>query len=177
VQRAFTASAPDQLWVADITYLPTIDEGVLYLAVVLDVFSRRVVGWSMQHHMRTELVLAALAMAVSKRRPEAGLIHHSDHGSQYTSVRYGERCRAAGIRCSKGTIGDCYDNALMESFFATLEGELLGQQRLRTHEEARTAVFEWLEVFYNRQRRHPALGYVAPAVYEHRVTMPPPAVA
>jgi putative transposase len=117
--------------------------------VILDVFSRRVMGWSMQHHMRSELVLAALEMAVSKRRPEVGLIHHSDHGSQYTSVRYGERCRAAGIRSSMGTIGDCYDNALMESFFATLECELLGPQRFRTHEEARAAVFEWLEVFYN----------------------------
>ncbi len=172
VQRSFTASAPDQLWVADITYLPTEQDGFLYLSVILDVFSRRVVGWSMQDHLRTELVLAALEMAVGKRRPEAGLIHHSDHGCQYTSVRYGERCQAAGIRSSMGTVGDCFDNALMESFFATLECELLAQHRFRTQDEARAAVFEWLEVFYNRQRRHSALGYLAPVVYEHTVTTP-----
>lgn len=170
VQRAFTASAPNQLWVADITYLPTTGDRFLYLAVILDVFSRRVVGWSMQSHLRTELVLAALEMAVGTRRPEAGLVHHSDHGSQYTSLVFGERCRAAGIQSSMGSVGDCYDNALMESFFATLECELLAQQRFRTHEEARVAVFEWLEVFYNRQRRHSALGYVAPVVYEHTAT-------
>jgi putative transposase len=170
VERSFTASGPDRLWVADMTYLPTEQEGFLYLAVILDVFSRRVVGWSMQDQLRTELVLAALEMAVSKRRPEAGLIHHSDHGSQYTSVRYGERCAAAGIRSSMGTVGDCFDNALMESFFATLECEFLAKHRFRTHDEARAAVFEWLEVFYNRQRRHSALGYLAPAVYEQTVT-------
>jgi putative transposase len=170
VERRFAAPAPDRLWVADITYLPTEQDSFLYLAVILDVFSRRVVGWSMQDHRRTELVLAALEMAVSKRRPEAGLIHHSDHGCQYTSVRFGERCITAGIRSSMGTVGDCFDNALMESFFATLECELLAQHRFHTHEEARAAVFEWLEVFYNRQRRHSALGYVAPAVYEHLAT-------
>jgi putative transposase len=177
VQRAFTASAPDQLWVADITYLPTEQDGFLFLAVILDVFSRRVVGWSMQNHLRTDLVLAALEMAVGRRRPEAGLIHHSDHGCQYTSLVYGERCRAVGIRSSMGTVGDCFDNALMESFFATLECELLAQRRFQTHEQARIAVFDWLEVFYNRQRRHSALGYVAPATYERLITTPSPAVA
>jgi putative transposase len=166
VQRAFQAPGPDRLWIADITYLPTEHDGFLYLAVILDVFSRRVVGWSMQDHLRTELVLAALEMAVGKRRPKAGLIHHSDHGCQYTSVRFGEQCGAAGIRSSMGTVGDCFDNAMIASFFATLECELLAKHRFRTHAEARAVVFEWLEVFYNRQRRHSALGYVAPVVYE-----------
>ena len=170
VERRFTAPGPDQLWVADITYLPTMEEGFLYLSVILDVFSRRVVGWSMQDHLRTELVLAALEMAVGNRRPEAGLIHHSDHGCQYTSVLFGERCAAAGIRSSMGTVGDGYDNALMESFFATLECELLAEHHFRTHDEARAAVFAWVEIFYNRQRRHSALGYVAPAVYEQLAT-------
>jgi putative transposase len=177
VQRAFRASGPNQLWVADITYLPTEQESFLFLAVILDVFSRRVVGWSMQEHLRTELVLAALEMAVGKRRPEVGLIHHSDHGCQYTSVLFAERCAAAGIHPSMGTIGDCFDNALVESFFATLECELLAQRRFRTHSEARAAVFEWIEAFYNRQRRHSALGYVAPVVYEQLVTTPTPGAA
>lgn len=166
VQRTFTTPTPDQLWIADITYIPTEEEGFLYLAVILDVFSRRVVGWSMQGHLRTELVIAALEMAIWNRRPSAGLIHHSDHGCQYTSLLFAERCAAVGIRSSMGSVGDCYDNAMMESFFATLECELLAHQRFRTHEEARAAVFDWLEVFYNRQRRHSALGYLAPAVYE-----------
>jgi putative transposase len=177
VERHFIAPAPDRLWVADITYLPTKHEGFLFLAVILDVFSRRVVGWSMQEHLRTELVLAALEMAVGNRQPEAGLIHHSDHGCQYTSVRFGERCATVGIHPSMGTVGDCFDNALVESFFATLECELLAQHRFRTHAEARAAVFEWLEVFYNRQRRHSALGYVAPAVYEQLLTTSTPGAA
>jgi putative transposase len=162
VQRTFAASAPDQLWVADITYVPTQGEGFLYLAVILDVFSRRVVGWAMAGHLRAELVVGALEMAVWNRRPGEGVIHHSDHGCQYTSLLFGERCQAVGIRCSMGSVGDCYDNAMAESFFATLECELLGRQRFRTHLEARTALFEYLEVFYNRQRRHSALGYLAP---------------
>jgi putative transposase len=177
VQRSFTASAPDQLWRADSTYLPTEQEGFLYLAVILDVFSRRVVGWSMQEHLRTELVLAALEMAVCKRRPAAGLIHHSDHGCQYTSVLFGQRCAAAGIRSSMGTVGDCFDNAMVESFFATLECELLTRHRFRTHAGARAAVFDWIEIFYNRQRRPSALGYVAPAVYEQTLTTQTPGAA
>ena len=177
VQRSFQAPAPDQLWIADITYLPIEEDGFLYLAVILDVFSRRVVGWSMQEHLRTELVLAALEMAVSKRRPDTGLIHHSDHGCQYTSFLFGERCAAAGIRSSMGSVGDCYDNAMMESFFATLECELLAHHRFRTHNEARAAVFDWLEVFYNRQRRHSALGYLAPAIYEQTYPTHAPDVA
>jgi putative transposase len=177
VQRTFQASGPDRLWVADITYLPTEQDGFLYLAIVLDVFSRRVVGWSMQDHLRTGLVLAALEMAVGKRRPEVGLIHHSDHGCQYTSVLFGERCTAAGIHPSMGTVGDCFDNALVESFFATLECELLAKHRFRPHDEARVVVFEWLEVFYNRQRRHSALGYVPPVVFEQQVTTSTPGAA
>ena len=176
VQRTFPAPTPDHLWLADITYVPK-EEGFLYLGVILDVFSRRVVGWSMQEHLRTELVLAALEMAIWKRQPGAGLIHHSDHGCQYTSLLFGERCAAAGIRSLIGSVGDCYDNAMMESFFGTLECELLAQQRFRTHDEARAAVFEWLEVFYNRQRRHSALGYLAPAVYEQTYTTHTPGVA
>lgn len=125
VQRQFVATAPNQLWIADITYVPTTQEGFVYLAVILDVFSRRVVGWAMAAHLRAELVVAALEMAVWNRRPGEGVIHHSDHGSQYTSLLFGERCQTVGIRCSMGAVGDCYDNAMAESFFATLECELL----------------------------------------------------
>jgi putative transposase len=168
VQRTFAANAPDQLWVADISYVPTLHEGFLYLAVVLDVFSRRVVGWSMAAHLRAELVVAALEMAIWNRRPGEGVIHHSDHGSQYTSLLFGERGQAVGIRCSMGSVGDCYDNAMAESFFATLECELLARQSFRTRLEARTALFEYIEVFYNRQRRHSALGHLSPDAYERR---------
>ena len=177
VQRTFTANAPNVLWIADITYVPTHDEGFLYLAVILDVFSRRVVGWSMADHLRTELVVGALEMAVWNRRPGESVIHHSDHGCQYTSLLFGEHCQAAGIRCSMGSVGDCYDNAMAESFFATLECELLARQPFRTHLEARTALFEYIEVFYNRQRRHSALGYLSPDAYERRWTTTTPVVA
>lgn len=177
VQRTFTATAPNMLWVADITYVPTREEGFLYLAVILDVFSRRVVGWSMADHLRTELVVGALEMAVWNRRPGEGVIHHSDHGCQYTSLLFGERCQAVGIRCSMGSVGDCYDNAMAESFFATLECELLARQPFRTQLEAHSALFEYLEVFYNRQRRHSALGYLSPDAYERRWTAQTPVVA
>ncbi len=143
VERNFTAEAPDQLWVADITYIPTW-AGFLYLAVVLDVFSRRVIGWSMANHLRTRLVLDALDMALWQRRPNT-VIHHSDQGSQYTSIAFGKRCRDAGVRPSTGSIGDCYDNAMCESFFATLECELLDRRRFRSLAEARIAVFEFIE--------------------------------
>jgi putative transposase len=176
VQRTFAASSPNQLWVADITYVPT-GEGFLYLAVLLDAFSRRVVGWSMAEHLRTDLVVAALEMAVWQRHPSEGLIHHSDHGCQYTSLRFGQHCQKVGIRCSMGSVGDCYDNALAESFFATLECELLARQTFRTRVEARTALFEYIEVFYNRQRRHSALGYRSPEAYERRWTPQTPVVA
>ena len=165
VERTFTAAEPDRLWTADITYIPTWS-GWLYLAVVLDVFSRRVVGWAMADHLRTELVLDALDMAIWNRRPAAELIHHSDQGCQYTSLAFGRRCREAGIIPSMGSVGDAYDNAVTESFFATLECELLDRHRFRTHAEARMAVFDYLEGFYNPRRRHAALGYLSPADYE-----------
>lgn len=177
VQRQFVASAPNQLWMADITYVPTRYEDFLYLAVVLDVFSRRVVGWAMAAHLRTELVVNALEMAVWNRQPSEGVIHHSDHGCQYTSLLFGEHCQAVGIRCSMGSVGDCYDNAMAESFFATLECELLARQPFPTHLAARTALFEYIEVFYNRQRRHSALGYLSPDEYERRWATQTPGVA
>lgn len=166
VDRDFTAEGPDQLWVADITYISTWS-GFLYLAVVLDAWSRRVVGWSMATHLRTELVLDALDMALSQRRPQ-GVIHHSDQGCQYTSIAFGSRCREAGVRPSMGSVGDCYDNALCESFFATLECELLDRRCLRTPAEARREVFEYLEGWYNPHRRHSALGYQSPVQFEQQ---------
>jgi putative transposase len=165
VERAFAADRPDRLWTADITYVPT-GTGWLYLAVVLDVFSRRVVGWAMADHLRTELVLDALDMAIWNRRPPPGLVHHSDQGCQYTSLAFGRRLRDSGIVASMGSVGDCFDNAVTESFFATLECELLDRQRFRTHTQARMAVFDYLEGFYNPRRRHSALGYLSPADYE-----------
>ena len=143
VARNFTATAPDQLWVADITYVPTW-AGFLYLAVVIDAYARRVVGWSMAKHLRTELVLNALNMALWQRRPQ-NVIHHSDQGCQYTSIAFGKRCREMGVRPSMGSVGDCFDNALCESFFATLECELIDRSSFRTQAEARMAVFEFIE--------------------------------
>jgi putative transposase len=167
VQRQFVAGAPNRLWTADITAIATWD-GFLYLAVVLDVYSRRIVGWAMADHLRTELVLDALAMAIGTRRPAAGVIHHSDHGCQYTSVAFGERCQLAGVLPSLGSVGDCYDNAITESFFATLECELLARQHFPTLAAARLAVFDFIEGFYNTHRRHSALGYQSPATYERQ---------
>ncbi len=167
VKRAFAAPAPDRLWVADITSLPTW-QGFLYLAVVLDACSRRVVGWSMADHLGAELVVDALDMALWSRRPATGLVHHSDHGAQYTSLAFGRRCREAGIAVSMGSVGDCFDNAPAESFFATLECELVDRSRWRTHAEARMAVFDFIEAFYNPRRRHSGLGYLSPAEYERR---------
>jgi putative transposase len=174
VGRRFTAAAPDRVWTADITYVPTW-QGWLYLAVVLDVFSRRVVGWAMADHLRTELVLDALDMALWNRRPDPGLVHHSDQGCQYTSLAFGRRLHQAGLVASMGSVGDCYDNAVTESFFATLECELLDQSRFATRSQARTAVFEYLEGFYNRRRRHSTLGYLSPADFERRHTTGYPA--
>jgi putative transposase len=176
VHRQFRASAPNQLWVADVTYLPTW-QGFLYLAVVLDAFSRKVVGWSMAGHLRTELVLGALDMALWQRRPAPGLVHHADHGSQYTSLAFGARCRDAGVRLSMGSIGDAYDNALCESFFGSLEAELIDRCTWRTHHEARLAVFSYLETFYNRTRRHSALSYLSPTEFERRYPAPAEPVA
>ena len=166
VQRQFTAEAPDRLWVADITYVRT-GAGFLYLAVVLDVFSRRVVGWAMERHLRTELVLQALNMALYLRRPQ-GVIHHSDQGTQYTSLAFGKRCQEAGVRPSMGSAGSCYDNALCESFFASLECELLDQRSFHTHTEARYAVFAFIEGWYNTHRRHSAIQYHSPIGFERR---------
>ena len=166
VERNFTAEAPDRLWVADITYIPTW-AGFLYLAVVLDAFSRRIVGWSMATTLAKQLVLDALNMALATRRPR-GVIHHSDQGSQYTSIEFGHRCRDAGVRPSMGSVGDAYDNAMCESFFATLECELLDRCRFKTQAEARRAVFEFIEGFYNPRRRHSSIGYLSPIDYERR---------
>jgi putative transposase len=165
VNRQFVAVAPDRVWTADITYIPTWT-GWLHLAVVLDVFSRRVVGWAMADHLRTELVIDALDMAIWNRRPTEGLVHHSDQGCQYTSLAFGRRLREAGLVASMGSVGDCYDNAVTESFFATLECELLHRHRFRTRTEARVAVFDYLEGFYNPRRRHSALGQLSPADFE-----------
>jgi putative transposase len=164
VQRHFTAEAPDRLWVADVTYIATWT-GWVYLAIVVDAWSRKMVGWAMSTHLHTTLVLDALQMAIQQRRP-AGVIHHSDHGSQYTSLAFGQRCREAGIRPSMGSVGDCYDNALCESFFATLECELLARQTFHTQAEARHAIFTFIEGWYNPHRRHSAIDYLSPNRYE-----------
>jgi putative transposase len=168
VDRQFCADGPDRLWVADITYVPTWT-GFLFLAIVLDVWSRRVVGWAMANHLRTELVLAALDMALAQRRPEA-VIHHSDKGCQYTSYAFGKRCREAGVVPSMGSTGDAYDNAMAESFFATLEREVLNRRHFRSQAEARIAIFQWLEGWYNPHRRHSGLGYLSPINYERRMS-------
>ena len=174
VDRDFTAPGPDRLWVADITYIPTW-AGFLYLAVVIDAWSRRVIGWAIATHLRTELVLDALNMAIWQRRP-AQVVHHSDQGTQYTSIAFGSRCRELGVRPSMGSVGDCYDNALAESFFATLECEWLDRHRFKTQAEARMSVFDFIEGFYNPRRRHSSLGYLSPANYERRMEAPPPEV-
>jgi len=167
VQRDFTASAPDQLWVADITYVPTAD-GWLYLATVLDAWSRRIVGWAMAGTLRTELVVDALNMAVWNRRPAVGVVHHSDRGAQYTSLTFSRRCQDAGVVPSMGSVGDAYDNALVEAFFASLKTELLTRHTFATRSEARLALFDYIEGFYNSRRRHSALGYLSPAEFERR---------
>ena len=143
-------------------------QGFLYVAVVLDAFSRRVVGWSMAGHLRTELILDALDMAIARRRPGEGLIHHSDRGTQYTSIAFGRRCQEAGIALSMGSTGDCFDNAMAESFFASLETELIDRSSWRTRADARLAVFDYIEAFYNPHRRHSALGHLSPAEFERR---------
>lgn len=167
VERDFTATAPDQLWVADITYVPTV-ANFLFVAVVLDVWSRRIVGWAMATHLRTQLVLDALDMALQRRKP-TGVIHHSDQGCQYTSIDFGLRCKAAGVRPSMGSVGDAYDNAMCESFFATLEWELLQRNRFRNPHEAALAVFDYIEGFYNPYRRHESLGQISPVNFERRI--------
>jgi putative transposase len=165
VERRFTPAAPDRLWVADITYLRSW-EGWLYLAFVLDAYSRKVVGWSMANSLRTEIVIDALNMALWRREPDPGLIHHSDHGAQYTSVEFGGRLKEAGLLPSMGSVSDAYDNALAEAFVASLKTELLYRGSWPTRASVRVAVFEYIEAFYNSRRRHSALGYLSPMEYE-----------
>ena len=167
VNRNFQAARPNELWVADITEVPT-DAGPLFVAVVIDVWSRLVVGWAAETHVRTELVEQALDMAIRRRRPEAGVVHHSDRGTQYASRAFGDRCRKVGTRLSMGSVGDAYDNAMCESFFATLECELLDRHQFASRAEARMAVYDFMEGFYNPHRRHSALGYESPAAFEQR---------
>jgi putative transposase len=167
VKREFMPESPDKLWVADLTQHRT-GEGWFYLGVVLDAFSRIVVGWAMGDRPVTELTVDSLTMAVNKRRPDSGLIHHSDHGTQYTAVAFGQALTDAGMLGSMGTVGDALDNAVAESFFATLQTELLDRRSWSTRLELRSSIFEYIEAFYNRQRRHSTLGYLNPTEYERR---------
>lgn len=166
VNRRFVADGPNQLWVADMTYVPTW-AGFIFLAVVLDVWSRRVVGWAIGEQMTSDLVLAALNMAYQQRRP-SGVIHHSDQGSQYTSVAFGQRCEKLSVRPSMGSVGDAYDNAMAESFFASLECELIDRRTFETKSQARLALFTYIEGWYNPRRRHSALGRISPADFERK---------
>jgi putative transposase len=174
VRRQFQAPAPDRLWAADITELPTA-EGPLYLAAIVDAFSRACVGWSMADHLREELVGAALEAALAARQPGPGLIHHSDRGTQYTSLAFGARLARSGIAASMGQPGSGLDNALAESFFASLETELIDRSAWSTRAEARDDVFDWIERFYNRARIHSSIGNLAPMEYErrYRLTLSP----
>jgi putative transposase len=167
VEREFNPTEPNRLWAADITYIRTW-EGWLYLASVMDLYSRRIVGWALAEHLRAELVVDALEMAVARRRPDPGLVHHSDQGSQYTSLIFTRRCRSVGIDVSMGSRGDCFDNAVLESFHASLKKDLIHRRSWPTKAQARTAVFEYIEAFYNRRRRHSRLGMLAPADFENR---------
>jgi putative transposase len=171
VQRNFKADGPNRLWVSDITFVPTAT-GFLYLAIVLDAWSRKVIGWAMANHLRAELVLHGLEMAIGQRRPK-GVVLHSDQGSQYTSLAFGMRCREAGVRPSMGSVGDAYDNAMAESFFASLEAELLTRRKFSSQAEARMACFSYIEGFYNPARLHSALGYRSPNAYEEQHTSAP----
>jgi putative transposase len=165
VERQFRPDRPNVLWVADITYLRT-GEGWLYLAAVQDAYSRQIVGWAMATHMRATLVVDALKMALARRRPPPGLIHHSDQGSQYVSLAFGRAAGDAGIAVSMGSRGDAYDNAVAETFFATLKKELVNRRTWPDRLELQSAVFEYIEAFYNRQRRHSTLGMLSPVAYE-----------
>jgi putative transposase len=165
VERNFASEEPDRLWVADITYVRS-KEGFVYLAFILDACSRKVVGWSMATHLRTEIVVDALQMAIARRKPSPGLVHHSDRGVQYTSLFFGKRLEDEGLLPSMGRVGSAYDNALAEAFAATLKTELLYRSSLPTREVVKTAIFEYIEGFYNTRRRHSALGYLSPAEFE-----------
>jgi putative transposase len=166
--RDFAAPAPDRKWACDLTYVWT-DEGWLYLSVVIDLFSRRVVGWSMTDHLRADGVAEALEMALARRRPGDGLLHHSDRGVQYACALYRQRLGEHGIECSMSRCGNCYDNAAAESFFGTLKTELVHRTRYATRDEARTSIFEWIECWYNRRRRHSSLGYLSPEAFEAQI--------
>jgi len=170
VARNFTAPAADRLWIGDITFVPT-GEGWLYLAVLVDAYSRRVVGWAMADHLRAELAADALAMALGRRRPAAGLVHHTDRGGQYTATAYQAALAARGIACSMSRAGECLDNAMAESSFSTLKAELVEAHRWPTRAAARLAISEWLEVWYNRQRRHSALAYRRPVNFEEQLLL------
>ncbi len=165
LDRTFTAQKPDQVWLTDITYIPT-KEGWLYLAGVMDLCSRKIIGWSMGEHMRTELVTDALNMALTARRPEAGLLHHSDRGVQYACQEYRRLLEHRGILASMSGVGDCYDNAPKESFWGTLKQELVYLEEFATREQARAAIFDYIETFYNRTRLHSSLGYTSPERFE-----------
>jgi len=165
LNRVFEAENPNEVWLADITYIWT-DEGWLYLAAVLDIYSRRIVGWSMADNMRVELTLTALEMAIEQRQPDAGLLHHSDRGSQYAATQYQALLKANEMNCSMSRKGNCWDNAPMESFFDTLKTELVYQQRYKTRAQARSTIFEYIESFYNRERIHSSIGYTSPEKFE-----------
>jgi transposase InsO family protein len=169
VERDFRANAANQVWVSDITYIPT-DEGWLYLASTMDLFSRRIVGWSMASTLHASIVVGALQMAIDQRRPSAGLIHHSDRGVQYASAEFRSVLADHGLVASMSRKGNCYDNAAKESFFHTLKTELVNHEHYRTRDEARASVFDYIEAFYNRQRIHSTLGYVSPADFERART-------
>lgn len=170
--RQFQAQAPNHKWVADLSYIPT-QEGDLYLATVMDLYSRKIVGWAMEDHLRTELPLAALTMALNQRQPPAGLLHHSDRGSQYTSDLYQSLLHNYDCQPSMSRVGNCWDNAAMESFFGTLKSELTHHRRYRTRAEAKSDIFLYIEGFYNRRRRHSSLGYLSPDQFElnHNVSL------
>ncbi len=169
LKQNFAADAPNRRWAADITYIPT-HQGWLYLAVVMDLYSRRIVGWSMSRWMSRRIVLAALRMAIDAREPEGALIHHSDRGAQYTSDDFRNALARHGIECSMSSSGNCYDNAVVESFFGLLKRERVNRVRYRTREEARADLFEYIEVFYNRKRRHGYLGNISPDDFEEQAT-------
>lgn len=167
VERRFEADRPNALWLADITYVPTL-EGYLFLGVVMDMFSRKIVGWSMRDNLEAELVVDALGMAVTRRRPPAGLVHHSDRGSQYTSLAFGRTLRESELVASMGSRGDAYDNAACESCISTLKEEWIKRHRYRSRDEARLSIFRYIETFYNPRRRHSSLGGISPDEYEKR---------
>jgi putative transposase len=169
LDRNFTAATPNRVWLADITYIET-DEGWLYLAAVMDLFSRKIVGWAMRDHLRTELASTALAMAIKRQRPAQGLVHHSDRGVQYAAHDYRMRLQSAGIQASMSRKADCYDNAPMESFFHTLKTELVHHRKYATRAEAQRDIFAYIEGFYNRTRLHSSIGYISPIDRERKAT-------